>query len=442
MNETTALWLVIIATLIFTIAMIFYNFKNLFNHAKSVQGVAFGLDNIRYTIMFISFVSTLYLLIKAGGIFLSEYKLTTLQTTLSFFGVIALSVFTSLIISSMIVNAERTFGEGGLTIKKKIAVGIIYLIVASLDFSTISLGYGMVSNGLESKKITKLETKRDEKASFIIDNKKDIGLGIKEELQEVQRQIQNIGSTQPKFTKRVRTLNATLKRCEKKHKPCPDTHAELARITTEQRNKKLERLVKQRNTLREKLLEITNSFENTTEKIKAEKLKALQSIKDESEENKSTARTVAFLMLLLAFTISVLSTILKDDDEEIEEVYEEEVIEESTAMSIEDRHKREYVLRAMMLLAEQNEMHLEEANISHAGLRLNFGRDTVKDVAKALAKKDEKSFAIGSKNLTELIAELQGPDTLFRQWLAKQRWNNKAVHGALDIEQGRGQEVA
>ena len=58
MNEITAMWLVILSTLMFTIGMIIYNAKNLFRQDKSVLGVVFGLDNIRYTLMFLSFVST------------------------------------------------------------------------------------------------------------------------------------------------------------------------------------------------------------------------------------------------------------------------------------------------------------------------------------------------------------------------------------------------
>lgn len=195
MNETTALWLVITSTLLFTISMVIYNYKNLFKHDRSVLGVVFGLDNLRYTLMFMSFISTLYLLVKAGGIFLSEYNLTTMQTTLSFFGVITLSIFVSIIISSMLVSAERTFGEGGLTAKKKVAVAMIYIIVAVIDFSSISLGYSMVSNSLEAKKITKLEAKRDVSSSFIIDNKRDIGLDLKEQLTSVRAKIKKISST-------------------------------------------------------------------------------------------------------------------------------------------------------------------------------------------------------------------------------------------------------
>ena len=417
MNETTALWLVITSTLLFTISMVIYNYKNLFKHDRSVLGVVFGLDNLRYTLMFMSFISTLYLLVKAGGIFLSEYNLTTMQTTLSFFGVITLSIFVSIIISSMLVSAERTFGEGGLTAKKKVAVAMIYIIVAVIDFSSISLGYSMVSNSLEAKKITKLDAKQDKTASFIIDNKRDIGLDLKEQLKSVRAKIKNISSTELLETKRVRSLRATLARCTRKNKPCPDTHAELERITKIQRQIKLDALNKERSTLQAKLLEITNSFERTSNTIKQAKNEAVQSIKEESEANKSTANTVAFMMGAFAFVISFLRSVLNDEETEVEGLSEHQ---ESTVNIVDD--KRHYILEAMKQRAKDLQYTISDSP-GMGTESLTFPINDTRTKAIYLANKKSKLLTLSKENATNLIVDLKKKGGELEQWLSNTSWN-------------------
>ena len=414
MNSTTTMWLGMTATFFFTLWMISYNVKHLFRQQKAIHGVVLALDNIRYILMFISFMATISLVVNAGAIALENYELSTAESVVALVFIGSFAILASLAISGTMLWTERAFGEGGLTKEKLIAVILAFACVALLDTTSISKAYASVSNALESKKIKELDTNQNKNTSLIIDTKRDMVISIKTQLKDVSAEIANIDTLSIIPTKRMRELKAQIKRYEKKNKACPNTRKNLADLERKYRTKKLEELAAYRSTLQGKLISLTNSLESTATASEVAKSKAVEEIKKETQNNIFEASLYAFLGMILAIFISILRSIMmKDEDEEVE-------VEEIEEVNNDTNDKRHYVLEAMKLRAKDLQMELD----MYGGTEnLHFGRDAMRTKAIYLAKKDNKILSLSKDATMNLITDIKKRGGELEEYITHASWN-------------------
>lgn len=412
MNGSTTMWLGMTATFFFTIGMISYNVKHLFRQQKAIHGVVLALDNIRYILMFISFMATISLLVHAGALALDNYELTTAESIVALVFIGSFAILASLAISGTLLWTERAFGEGGLTKQKNIAVILAFACVALLDTSSISKGYASVSSELESKKIKALDTHQNVNISLIIDTKRDMVLSLKQQLKDVSAEIANIDTLSIIPTKRMRELKAQIRRYEKKNKACPNTRSTLANLEQKYKEKKLKQLAAHRSTLQGKLLSITKSFESTSIASEIAKSKAVSEIKKEAQNNQVSATIVAFIGMILAISLSILRSILMKD-EEVEAVEEKEVNNDTNI-------KRKYVLEAMKLRAKDLQMGLDNLGGTE---NLHFGRDAMRTKAIYLAKKDNQILSLSKDATMNLIIDIKKKGGEFEEYITHASWN-------------------
>lgn len=142
----------------------------------------------------------------------------------------------------------------------------------------------------------------------------------------------------------------------------------------------------------------------------------MQTIKEESEANKSTANTVAFMMGAFAFIISFLRSVLNDE----EEINIEEETQEINNTIYTDE-KRHYIFEAMKIRAKDLQYKLDN---SPGGVEsMTFPINKTRDKAIYLARKDKKMLSISKDNATNLIIDLKKREGELEQWLATQSWN-------------------
>ena len=412
MNSTTTMWLGMTATFFFTLWMISYNVKHLFRQQKAIHGVVLALDNIRYILMFISFMATISLVVNAGAIALENYELSTAESIVALVFIGSFAVLASLAISGTMLWTERAFGEGGLTKEKLIAVILAFACVALLDTTSISKAYASVSNALESKKIKELDTNQNKNTSLIIDTKRDMLISIKTQLKDVSAEIANIDTLSIIPTKRMKSLQAQIKRYEKKNKACPNTRKNLADLERKYRAKKLEELAAYRSTLQGKLISLTNSLESTATASEVAKSKAVEEIKKETQNNIFEASLYAFLGMILAIFISILRSIMMKD-EEVEIVEEKEVNNDTN-------DKRHYVLEAMKLRAKDLQMGLDNLGGTE---HLHFGRDAMRTKAIYLAKRDNKILSLSKDATMNLITDIKKRGGELEEYITHASWN-------------------
>jgi len=418
MNNTIMHYVMYLATFLYLFYITIYMIKNIPKQQDPLQGLIFSLDVFRYTSMFLSFMLTMYFGTKGGNKLIGSYPLDPLETIFAYALTIAISASASALISSLLLYAERAVTSGRLDKKQLITVASIYMVSAGLDFLTLSMGGGSIAQSFANEKIAKIEIKKDTSSTFVIDSKQEIALDLQEQLKAVKIDIRNISSTQPKLTKRVRTLNATLVRCAKKNKPCPDTHAELTRITKAQQDKKLEVLNNKRDVVLSKLLEITNSYERTSTRLKTAKSDAIKEIEDKSKSLQwwITFGSIMFVLvnLFLAFVRGILANSL-----EVEEV-------DQTEDEIEDAREK-YIYAAMAQYVDDNKMHMAKEDIDAENMLLTFPRDVILPMAKQIANDNRVMLKIGGNRATELIKKLSGAGGRIRVYASQQPWNKNAT---------------
>jgi len=416
MNDTIMHYIMYLATFLYLFYVTIYMIKNIPKQQNPLLGLIFSLDIFRYTSMFLSFMLTMYFGTKWGNGLIGSYPLDPLETIFAYALTITISASASALISSLLLYAERAVTSGILSQKQLIAVASIYIVAAGLDFLTLSMGGGSIAQSFADEKIAKIEMKQDTSSLLVIDFKKDIALDLKEQLNTIKRDINNISSTQPKLTKRVRTLNATLVRCAKKNKPCPDTNAELARITRSQYDKRLELLNKKRTSIVSKLFEITNSYENTSTRLKTEKNKEIEEI---NKNLKSLLWWITFTAIIFVavnlFTAFVRGILA--DSIEVKEVGE---TGEVAGLAMEE--KRHYIFEAMKQRARDLEYKIREDNPQGTETMV-FPRDKMREKAIYLAGKDKKIMTIGKDSVIPIITDMKKRGGVLERWLVTQSWN-------------------
>jgi uncharacterized protein with PIN domain len=363
---------------------------------------------------------TIYFGTEWGNQLIGSKSLDPLETILAYGFTILLSASASALISSLLLYCERAITSVVMSRVQIYTVISIYMIVATLDFLTLSLGGGSIAKSFEMEDIAKIEIKQDTSSLFVIDAKKEIALDLQEQLKAVKVAINTIGNTQLKITKRVRTLQATLVRCAKKNDRCPQTNTELARITKTQQSKKLEGLNKRRASILSKLFEITNSYELTSTRLKTAKSDAIKNIEDKSKSLQwwITFGSIVFVMvnLFLAFVRGILANSL-----EVEEIDE-------TEDEIEDAREK-YIYAAMAQYVDEHETHMPKEMVDMDNLIMNFPRDTILPMAKQIANDNRTILKIGGNRASEIIKRLSSAGGRIRIYASEQPWNKNAITG-------------
>jgi uncharacterized protein with PIN domain len=420
MNDTIMHYVMYFTTFIYLSYVTIYIIKNIPKQKDPLQGLVFILDVLRYTSMFLSFMLTMYFGTEWGNQLIGSKSLDPLETILAYGFTILLSASAGALISSLLLYCERAITSVVMSRVQIYTVISIYMIVATLDFLTLSLGGGSIAKSFEMEDIAKIEIKQDTSSLFVIDAKKEIALDLQEQLKAVKVAINTIGNTQLKITKRVRTLQATLVRCAKKNDRCPQTNTELARITKTQQSKKLEGLNKRRASILSKLFEITNSYELTSTRLKTAKSDAIKNIEDKSKSLQwwITFGSIVFVMvnLFLAFVRGILANSL-----EVEEIDE-------TEDEIEDAREK-YIYAAMAQYVDEHETHMPKEMVDMDNLIMNFPRDTILPMAKQIANDNRTILKIGGNRASEIIKRLSGAGGGIRVYASEQSWNKNAITG-------------
>ena len=418
MNNTIMHYIMYFTTFIYLTYIIIYIIKNITKQEDPLEGLVFILDIFRYTSMFTSFMLTMYFGTEWGNALIDSKPLEPLETILAYGFTILISASASAVISSLLLYSERAITSVKMTRTQLYTVIAIYLVVATLDFLTLSMGGGRIAESFAMEDISKIEVHQDSSSLFVINSKKEIALDLREQLKGIKRQINNISSTQPTLTKRVRILNATLARCAKKHKPCPDTHAAFERIRKSQQDKKLERLNEKRVSILSKLSDITSSFESTSTRLSTAKSNAIKEIEEKSKDLQwwITFGSIIYVLvnLFLAFVRGILASSL-----EVEEI-------EETEDEIEDAREK-YIYAAMAKYVDENEMHMPKEDIDAENMFLTFPRDVILPMAKQIANDNRTILRIGGNRASEIIKKLSGAGGRIRVYASQQPWNKNTT---------------
>jgi len=305
MNSVVGIWISMVFTVLFLIFMGARIVKSIVKDEKAILGVVFSLDNLRYTTMFLSFILTEYFGILAGEKLLSEYTLSAGESFIAYSVVFAVGVFVSAVISTTLVQTERTLGEGNLLFRQFVTVMAVYLFTAGIDFVTLVGGFSIVANELESKKVRALKKDVDPKELFLIKQKQSLYKNKKDELASIDKQLASPSAIKIALNDKAKKLKKEMEWCKRVGKNCPTTKRNFYLLKSEILKSEVDKLKAKRQKVFLEVQKLLDEYERVSQNINNNKDKKLLSVKKTKEKIEFYGYLFAFGLILFNILASL-----------------------------------------------------------------------------------------------------------------------------------------
>ena len=358
---------IVVAVIGFVVFMVKRTIETVLDTNRAIFSLAYILDNVRYTIMFLSFLATQILGYLAINKLLDNYSMPVNLSFIVNILVFVATVLISALITTSIVQAERAIAEGGYSAQQFLTIATILIAMSIIDYNSLKEGATQVFSQIEQYKVKEI------------------------------KKIDSLTSV---------SLNSTISLLKQKQKELKEINEMISYSSDKERV----RLFAKRDKINRDIERLSNKIAAFNNKLKEEQAKAIQELKSENRANlKAISEAVIGLMLLAFLASSARSILLKDVIEvpesekptEVNTINEDETLQRIKPNKTELQQK--YVIEAMKEYADQMGYTLGKTE-SIVGLK--FARDKIVELAKAKALKDNIILELGKPTAQRLIDNL------------------------------------
>ena len=359
---------IVVAVIGFVVFMVKRTIETVLDTNRAIFSLAYILDNVRYTIMFLSFLATQILGYIAINKLLDNYSMpVNLSFIVNILAFVA-TVLISALITTSIVQAERAIAEGGYSTQQFLTIATILIAMSIIDYNSLKEGATQVFNQIEQYKVKEI------------------------------KKIDSLTSV---------SLNSTISLLKQKQKELKEINEMIGYSSDKERAK----LFIKRDKINSDIERLSNKIAAFNNKLKEEQAKAIQELKSENRANlKAISEAVIGLMLLAFLASSARSILLRDTIElsvnEIETETKGNINEDETLQRIKPNKtelQQKYVIEAMKEYADQMGYTLGK---TESIIGLKFARDKIVELAKAKALKDNIVLELGKPTAQRLIDNL------------------------------------
>lgn len=358
---------IVFAVIGFVVFMVKRTIETVLDTNRAIFSLAYILDNVRYTIMFLSFLATQILGYIAINKLLDNYSMPVNLSFIVNILVFVTTVLISALITTSIVQAERAIAEGGYSAQQFLTIAIILGAMSIIDYNSLKEGATQVFSQIEQYKVKEI------------------------------KKIDNLTSV---------SLNSTISLLKQKQSELKELNEMIGYSSDVERV----RLFAKRDKISRDIERLSNKISAFNNKLKGEQSKAIQELKNENRDNlKSISEAVIGLMLLAFLASSARSILLSDviEVKESEKQTEPNTTNEDTQIQTLKPNKTElqqkYVIEAMKEYADQMGYTLGK---TESIISLKFVRDKIVELAKVKALKDNIVLELGKPTAQKLIDNL------------------------------------
>ena len=358
---------IVFAVIGFVVFMVKRTIETVLDTNRAIFSLAYILDNVRYTIMFLSFLATQILGYIAINKLLDNYSMPVNLSFIVNILVFVATVLISALITTSIVQAERAIAEGGYSAQQFLTIAIILGAMSIIDYNSLKEGATQVFSQIERYKVKEI------------------------------KKIDNLTSV---------SLNSDISLLKQKQNELKEINEMISYSSDRERV----RLFAKRDKISRDIERLSNKISVFNNKLKNEQAKAIQELKNENRDNlKSISEAVIGLMLLAFLASSARSILLSDiiEVKENENSTEPNTTNEDTQIQTLKPNKTElqqkYVIEAMKEYSDQMGYTLGK---TESIISLKFVRDKIVELAKAKALKDNIVLELGKPTAQKLIDNL------------------------------------
>jgi len=361
------IFFLILATIGFVIFMGRRTVLTVMDENSAIFSLAYVLDSVRYTIMFLSFLATQILGYIAVNNILDNYDMPTNFSIIVNVIVFFATVLISALITTSIVQSERAIGEGGFNQKQLLTILIILGSMSVLDYNSLKEGATQLYKQIEQYKIKEI------------------------------KQVDNLTAI---------TLNSNIKLLRQKQKELKELNTLIEFSDDKERMK----LFNKRDRINRDIERITNKITILNRRLKAEQEREINNLKKDNREALNKISQVVIGLMLLAFLVSVARSILLEDyivkpqkqtTQDVENNTNDEEKEDKKEIRLSKSElQQKYVIEAMKQYADDKGYILGEYESMY---HLKFPRDTIIELAKRKALKDNIILELGASTAQRII---------------------------------------
>jgi len=361
------IFFLILATIGFVIFMGRRTVLTVMDENSAIFSLAYVLDSVRYTIMFLSFLATQILGYIAVNNILDNYDMPTNFSIIVNVIVFFATVLISALITTSIVQSERAIGEGNFNQKQLLTILIILGSMSVLDYNSLKEGATQLYKQIEQYKIKEI------------------------------KQVDNLTAI---------TLNSNIKLLRQKQKELKELNTLIEFSDDKERMK----LFNKRDRINRDIERITNKITILNRRLKAEQNREINNLKKDNREALNKISQVVIGLMLLAFLVSVARSILLEDyivkppkqtNQDIENNTNDEEKEDKKEIRLSKSElQQKYVIEAMKQYADDKGYILGEYESMY---NLKFPRDAIIELAKRKALKDNIILELGASTAQRII---------------------------------------
>jgi len=361
------IFFLILATIGFVIFMGRRTVLTVMDENSAIFSLAYVLDSVRYTIMFLSFLATQILGYIAVNNILDNYDMPTNFSIIVNVIVFFATVLISALITTSIVQSERAIGEGNFNQKQLLTILIILGSMSVLDYNSLKEGATQLYKQIEQYKIKEI------------------------------KQVDNLTAI---------TLNSNIKLLRQKQKELK----ELNTLIEYSDDKEGMKLFSKRDRINRDIERITNKITILNRRLKAEQEREINNLKNDNREALNKISQVVIGLMLLAFVVSVARSVLLEDyiikppkqtNQDIENNTNDEEKEDKKEIRLSKSElQQKYVIEAMKQYADDKGYILGEYESMY---NLKFPRDAIIELAKRKALKDNIILELGASTAQRII---------------------------------------
>jgi len=361
------IFFIVVAIIAFVGFMVKRTVETVMDTDRAIFSLAYILDNVRYTIMFLSFLATQILGYIAINKLLESYSMPVNLSIVVNVIVFVATILISALITTSIVQAERAIAEGGYSKEQFLTIAIILVAMSVIDYNSLKEGATQIFSQIEQYKVKEI------------------------------KKVDNLTAV---------SLNSTISLLKQKQSELKELNEMISYSSDREKTK----LFSKRDKINRDIERLSNKITAFNNKLKAEQGKEIKQLKIENRASlKAISEAVIGLMLLAFLASSARSVLLRDiievpgvnKKDEFEGIELEPTVQEIKPSKSELQQK--YVIEAMKDYADQMGYTLDR---TESIIGLKFSRDKIVELAKAKALKDNILLELGNPTAQKLIDNL------------------------------------
>ena len=361
------IFFIVVAIIAFVGFMVKRTVETVMDTDRAIFSLAYILDNVRYTIMFLSFLATQILGYIAINKLLESYSMPVNLSIVVNVIIFVATILISALITTSIVQAERAIAEGGYSKEQFLTIAIILVAMSVIDYNSLKEGATQIFSQIEQYKVKEI------------------------------KKVDNLTAV---------SLNSTISLLKQKQSELKELNEMISYSSDREKTK----LFSKRDKINRDIERLSNKISVFNTKLKAEQGKEIKQLKIENRASlKAISEAVIGLMLLAFLASSARSVLLRgiieapgaNKKDEFEGIELEPAVQELKPSKSELQQK--YVIEAMKDYADQMGYTLGR---TESIIGLKFSRDKIVELAKAKALKDNILLELGNPTAQKLIDNL------------------------------------